>query len=519
MHINQKTKTTLLLSCLAISMLALSSGCRTGGFPKPDLAKLAFWKSENLAFASKDKGTPPPPARHFDPAPITGEQESEIVDLNQDKLQRKFNNDIEEMRAEISAAAKALGTPIRKPYAADTASTENKFAANTKSSFEAATGNVRSKLDGFGDQAKTNLNAAQNDFQAAMNNTTDALGNQFAASRNAATDMTQGWKDKVSLPGMAQSQNNIDSSLAAVKKSLNNANDKLASNLIPESSSAFKSGIGAFGGSLTPMEIDPADKLNQFSSNTRQNGAEVASNANSFSPMRETPMPKSTSELDRVQAQMAEAKRQIEELKKQVAIASQPNSVAPLAQPITPSNSFGPSIPGSPNNSFGTTPPDSMSTYQSAPVERVAQLQSPSFGSQFAAKAAGQSPPTNQLRSNHPLRPQFPQATPQPSATPAYPSTSHGVYQPRSNDFSGNFSPMQAAPEKNKITAPASQVGFQSANSDSMVVTANNAIPPNAGDTAVKIQNHVSDIDIPESVLKGTGSYAPGSVQPLKADK
>lgn len=519
MHINQKTNTTLLLSCLAISMLALSSGCRTGGFPKPDLAKLAFWKSENLAFSSKDKRTPPPPARHFDPAPITGEQESEIVDLNQDRLQRRFNNDIEEMRAEISAAAKALGTPIRKPYSAGTDSIENEFAANTKSSFEATTGNVRSKLNGFGQQAKTELNAAQNDFQAAMNNTTDSMDNQFAATRNAATDMTQGWKDNFSLPGTAPSQNNVDNSLAAVKKSLYYANDKLASNPKPESSNAFKNGIGAFGGSLAPMKNDPADNLNQFSSNTRYNGAEVAQNANSFSPMGESPGTQSTSEQDRVQAQMAEAKRQIEELKKQVAMVSQPKSVTPPAQPSTSSNAFGPWIPNSPNNSFGTIQPDSMSTNQSVPVERVGQLQSPGFGSQFAANAANQSPPTNQLRSNQPLRPQRPRATPQPNAAPNYPSTSHGVYQPRSNDFSGNFSPMQTAPKKNEITAPGSQVDFQTADSDSMVVTANNSVPSNAGDTAAKIQNHVSEIDIPESVLKGTGSYAPGSIQPLRADK
>ena len=129
--------------------------------------------------------------------------------------------------------------------------------------------------------------------------------------------------------------------------------------------------------------------------------------------------------------------------------------------------------------------------------------------------------PSNRLRSNQPLRPEAPnQASPSSSSTPNYPATSHGGYAPRSNDFGGNFSPMhQTTPSQNPSAAPNSQVDFQAGSNRSMVVTANNAIPPNASNSASRIQNHVSEVDIPPSVLTGTGSYAPGSVQPLRSDK
>lgn len=506
MNIHQKTNTMLLLACLAIS-LTVSSGCRSGGFTdsftKPDLSKLKFWESENLMFGAKNTDTPPPPARHFDPAPINAEKESQTVDLDSEKLQRRFKNDIEQMRAEISAATKALETPIRKPYSSDLP-TNDELATNTKSTFEAAAGNVRSKMDGFGGQAKTGLSAAQNNFQAAMRNTTDVTNNDFAAAKTSANDMTQGWKDKVELPGLATGKKTIGDSLASVNKSLNDANDKLAAQARSKVDSAFQQGIGAFGGSLKPINNAAADTKNQFSSI----GATTASKANP--------------ELERVQAQMAEAKQQIEELKKQIAMTSQAKLAEPPAQPVAASNSFGPSNTSPGNYSFGSIPRAAIQPEQSAPVERVAQLQTPNHGSQFPANSVSSSAPANRLRSNQLLRPDTQQqVAPRQGSAPSYPSTSHGGFAPRSNDFGGNFSPTQNknfAPKAN-TTAPGSQVDFQTTDSDSKVVTANNAISPNGGESASQIQNHISEVDIPESILKGSGSYAPGSVQPLQSDK
>lgn len=487
MNIDQKTNTILLLSCLAISMLSLSSGCRTGGFAKPDLSAIQFWKSENLMFGSKKSDSPPPPARHFDPAPIDGEKESEIVDLDGKNMQRRFKNDIEEMRAEISAATKALDTPIRKPYSSGLASNLNEFAAETKSNLDSATGNIRSKLDSLTTQAQTDLSPAQNDFQSAMNNTVDS----------------------------------IDGSLAAVNKSIYDANDKFATEAKSKADNAFKSGIGAFGGSLKPLETAVNDS-NQFASNASQKAAKTSADANGFLPMDDAnSVVKAQPQLELVQAQMADAKRQIAELQKQIAMGSQPNSFAPSTQQAANPNSFGPSIPSQENNSFGTSPIDQMPSTQAAPEARLAQAELPGQGSQFDGNSFSRGMPSNRLRSNQPLRPEAPnQASPSSSSTPNYPATSHGGYAPRSNDFGGNFSPMhQTTPSQNPSAAPNSQVDFQAGSNRSMVVTANNAIPPNASNSASRIQNHVSEVDIPPSVLTGTGSYAPGSVQPLRSDK
>ncbi len=484
MNILRKTKTTLLLSCLAISLLAMSSGCRSGGFTKPELSKLKFWESDKLLFASKKSETPPPPARHFDPAPINGEQKSEIVDLNNEKLQRRFKNDIEDMRAEISAATKALDTPIRKPYSTGLTEGKNEFAANSGSSFEAETGNVRSKLAGAGRSAKAELSAAQNDFQAAMNNTTDSFSNEFASAKDSAAETTQGWKDKFELPAIAQEKNKIDGSLAAVNRSLYDTEDRLSVEAESKAEEAFKSGIGAFGGSLKPLN------------NAVKN---------------------STPELESVQAQMAEARRQIAELKKQVAMAGQPAPLAPIAQRSTGSNSFGPSIPPGGSNSFEAATGTELT---SPPVAQIAQRQMPGFDSQFAASSSSEVTPANRLRSNTMLGASFPsQASRQPVSTPGYPATSHDGFAPKSNDFGGNFSPINNAFQQEAITASGTQVDFQATDNHSMVVTTNNAIAQNANESASQIEDHFSEVDMPESILKGSGSYAPGSVQPLRSEK
>ena len=67
-----------------------------------------------------------------------------------------------------------------------------------------------------------------------------------------------------------------------------------------------------------------------------------------------------------------------------------------------------------------------------------------------------------------------------------------------------------------KVQANA-QVGFESANNQSMVVTTDKAASSSQG--VSKIENFVSEVDVPQAILTGSGSYAPGSVQPLQSSK
>ena len=105
MQLTNKMNATLLASLVAVSVFALT-GCRSGGFTKPELSELAFWKKDGDAMASKS--VPPPPARHFDPAPIRKEManKGEIVNLDGGNLERRFDNNIDEALKDIKTAAK-----------------------------------------------------------------------------------------------------------------------------------------------------------------------------------------------------------------------------------------------------------------------------------------------------------------------------------------------------------------------------------------------------------------------------
>jgi hypothetical protein len=485
MQVNHKTYTTLLLGCVAISVVALS-GCRAGGFQKPNLGKLAFWKAENSTLADKD--IPPPPARHFDPVRINGEPASgEIVELDNQNLRNQFDNDIEQMRSEINQAASAMGNPIRKPYASGNA----ELTPDSDSRYPLGTNKVESKLAEFDSYAKSELNTAQNDFQAAMSNKTQSLNNDFSA-KAASTGVTSGWKEDFPLPsGLSPNK-----SLADISKSIQDANSKVVSGAKTAANSfSFTRQAADLQNAFQP-NLDAVAKANDIKAQVQNKLAQSVKPDNSFaaggslgnSTTQKNP------DLEMAQAQILEAKQQIEELKQQVALANRQATTAPsTAVPST----IGPVTTG---------PIASAQT----PV-RTAQLQIPGFNSNYTGRS--ETEPTNVLRStNQPLRPQMSQPlTPQINDTPGYPSTPHGGFSPQasSNEFSGNsgnFSPLSAT--------PASQVNFQTASDNQMIVTANDA-PASPTGFAGEHQNHVSEIDIPDSVLRGSGSYAPGSVQPL----
>jgi len=536
MYVNQKKNVSFLLTGITIALLAASSGCRTGGFTQPDMGKLAFWKSENSIFASKTQKMPPPPARHFDPAPVNGESATQIA--SNDDNQTRFRNDITEMRAEIDAASKSLSNPIRQPYS-DSTDAVSEFASNSRASFESETGNAKSKLDQFKGEVNSGLSSAQNDFQAAMSSTKDSLASTKNSVSNAITnndfmpsgavaksanDMTQGWKDNLQLPtGIAETKNKIDQSLASVNTAIYDVNGKLA-NSKTSAVNQFKERVSSFQQDLTVPKMNAAAQAsNDFQARIEDKIAQSKTLANEFGSNQLLPPSNSMAttnngigstanqtqpELQMIQAQMEDAKRQIEELKQQIAMTNK----APSQGASTFSN------PNPTGNSFAPV---------GSPGTRVAQLQAPGLGGQpgnqvamssnigaLSGRPTSTQSPLNPLRANEPFQPNTTQPAARP-AEPSYPSTTHGQFAPRGNDFSGNFAPMAPPIGATPTTGGSAQVGFESSTNQSLVVTPNNS--PAVSTSASKIENFVSDVDIPQAILTGSSSFAPGSVQPLRS--
>ena len=473
MQVNQKTYATVFLSCLAISICVLS-GCRAGGFQKPDLGKLTFWKNQETLTAAKD--SPPPPARQFDPSPIEGESSStEIVEMDNKKLKNRFNNDIEQMRVEIKEASKALGEPIRKPYVSETA--ESKSDSGNR--YPLAFNNPQSKLEEFDVTASSGLNAAQNDFQAAMNNAIQPLKNDFSA-KAASTALASGLKTDNGLPaGFSPTK-----SLADVGQAIDEANSKLVSNLNSAAKHSQFQQADDFQNSFQPNS-NVVKRDNVFQAPMQNKMVKSFSPENGFaaSVNDETPKTQPNQKLELMQAQIMEAKQQIEELKQQVALAGRRAATTPAT--------------------IGN-----MKTVETTPSRTAQLFDAPEFSSSYAARS--QTEPSNVLRpANQSIQPQtLVPLSPQVDEFPNYASTPHGEFSPQTpaDQFGGNFSPLS--------TTPASQVNFQKENDEPMVATANDA-PESPSGFDGEIQNHVSEVDIPDSVLRGNGSYAPGSVQPL----
>ncbi len=230
-------------------------------------------------------------------------------------------------------------------------------------------------------------------------------------------------------------------------------------------------------------------------------------------------------ELEKAQAQIELAKQQINELKRQVednarkaaelpatainqasefaaeAVAKPIDHVARLNFPIPPTSA-------SNQNSYpaqaSMSPPRNFSPMQLNPVP-------------LNSNDAGQSP-NNQLRSpsSYSAQPADDGLQRQPVQQPvnAYPSTPHSSF---SNSLSGhtatdgNVQPAGLlSPTINRATQ------FDSSDDQSSVVQASGTSPKlMATSKPLSPAAHVSEIEIPAAVLRGSGSFAPGTVNQL----
>lgn len=490
MQRKNKLNQSLLLSLVAASVIPVL-GCQTGAFSKPDLAKLAFWKKNSDAVAQT---VPPPPARHFDPAPLSdkkSEPPTEVVNLDKSSLARRFNNNPTQALSEIGGTD---NEPIRKPYETGSKSTGNDFAPQVA-------GNVRSmqeELNSFPTSSKQELSAAQQEFQAAMASAKESATRSLSKTKQSSNDFAAGWKDDIELPTGRQPEkktpmpNSFNQSLAAVNQSLSKANQKM-SEVGTNIGNTVKTKTNEFNNQFKKNIGTATKAADNFMTGAKEKLATAAKPLTGFAPPNFAPQGvESTSngasaELDTMQAQVAEAKQQIENLKMQVAEAKRNEVGAQFQpnQPLTPTPQRVAQVPGN----------DFKSTYGS--------------GGSFAPP----SKPANILRPNNPTSPKtkpasLPGVTPvQNGLSPNYPTTPHGGFIPKSSaNNTGNFTPPMAA----------TQVGFNAPRTSQATVKTAESNANGQEGKASRIQNYVSEVNIPDSILNGSGSYAPGSVNALR---
>ncbi len=513
MIVNKNKSLVLLVGCLAISTFAVS-GCRTSGFKKPNLAVLKFWKSPD-AVAAK---TPPPPARYFDPAPMLEEQvanapESETIDLNSQRLNQRLNQT-------VASAADTVNTNVRSL---------NEFAS--------------------GENLNASLTNAQKDFQTAMQDTSKASSSSIRKALESS--QTTQWND-FELPADLESPKSnprLNQSLAGLKKSIYDANGKLVDttadvkNSIMNKLEQTKSSLPIANQFASPTKATaatprPQSKINQFVAATTDKAKQISSltpkNLDSSKPVLPASPPvantfsspfaksapaaasASNEQLKLVQAQVADANRQIEMLKQQLAQTINRNQPkvpsqelqAPVAQPTERLQS-------------NPAPPQAFASTQQAPIARTAQLKTPRFGTTNYSAANYSTPdnsfagtsPTNVLRAAG-EKPQ-PTKTTTTGPTRAFPSTPYGKFAP-DGKFGSTFSPATTQfNQPEQPPQPAASASFQTqvgSADQAMKFQASASSNFHPATAARRIKAHVSDVDIPDSILNGSGSYAPGSV-------
>ena len=196
-----------------------TSGCKSMPFtlpkpslptlPKPNLSKLAFWKSENLM--TKKGNIPKPPSLSFDSSPIRRSVAS---------TKNSASREIQSLRNQISSTKNQLTEPIREPYKYAGKNAVNKFAKNNNLDLSS-----RSKLP-KSDIVDSKITQAQRDFQAALAGSSKAIDNSIGGKFDNLNES----KNEFALPKSIKSAKaNVDKSLMAVNKSLYNAQGNLAS--------------------------------------------------------------------------------------------------------------------------------------------------------------------------------------------------------------------------------------------------------------------------------------------------
>lgn len=436
---------------------------------RPDFSSLAFWKKDQTE-------VPPPPAHHFDPAPANGK----VAETDDVDFQEKFNAIIREAKVQKEAHKK---NPVTRTH--DLGEVDGRNLSKRSPSMSKGD----SKAVSYVPELDSTITQAQQDFSAAIANTKQSLGNSVSASADAATK----WKNDFQLPGkIAAAQTAAAEAKKEFNMTLDNANRSLQSKAAQ--------GQQMLSNSLQPNLDAVANAKNELLGKTVGMANQAA---NTF---KDT----ATQEMGKVQAEVALAQQQIAELKRQVAEAKQQAQVV-----------------ASDSASQAVT---AVSEFAAQPLEHVANLSLPIVNNASAGQNQLQpelpnvsptgnfSPldnqsnglyPNNVLRSdsfvpagssgNRQLQPQSPSEQP----VNQYPSTPHNSFSSRT------LVPQNVQPVSAQTTGSATSFA-----DGSQVVSADFA-QESGEQSHVSSAAHVSDVAIPNAILQGSGSFAPGSVTPL----
>ena len=507
---------------------------------KPDVSKLAFWRSENLM--AKKGNLPKPPSLSFDPSPIKQALASS---------KNAASQEVQSLRGQISETRNKLTEPIREPYKFAAKSAVDKLASNSKLDLK---GDSSRNLFAKPDQVGSKITKAQRDFQAALASSSKAI--EKSAGGKIADLKTKG--NDFALPGSIKAaKTNVDDSLLAVNRSLYNAKGKLASSA-KDSADDASAGLGnATNDQLSMFEQrlkKAAEKAKGAPTELASAASESASNAfadakpgktlsppslptgNMFasksSAVAATPA-SSTDATSEVSSEVAELKAQLATMKLEqqkfmeqqlaatqartavqspAAMPSFQTATAPQATPaarMSAPNEYVANLTARPTQSL---PPASASASNGNPSSAYPQMYPSSAPLRTASSTNNvlSSAPQNVLRRNFsPVASQSPESGSQPvygsqeqSVQPgAYPSTPYGGYGSSSN-YSASAAPTHAAPTRT------AQASFQQNGDSNLVINASTPVEP--------AERHVSEINIPDAVLQGTSNYAPGTVHPLR---
>jgi hypothetical protein len=464
-------------STLAMSIVCLS-GCRSGmpqfsGIKSPDMSKLAFWKAQD------EEKVPPPPAHHFAPAPLGEEKVAE--NSKSSDIQVQFNKIAEAAREQKDKLAREGGS-VSKPYK----------LPDPRAAFQKAATSEKSDIDAKAESAESTIEIAQREFNAAIANSRKGIEDSVAKSSRTVTEASNTWKKDLQLPGqIAKVQNDFSAAQNEFNASMAKVN-----NSIFDSAKGITQNAKQMAGDTLKKTLEPnLSAISQSTSSMLESS--VAAAQNSADKIKA----KGLNEFESAQAQVQAAQQQIADLKEQIA-AAKVKSDEMIVDKTKQATEY-------------------AAAAITKPIDRMAQLdlplaKTPADNTRISPIASGGSnefSSGNRLRSGGNFAPSEDRNQSQPQSQASYPSTPHDSFTPRKmsqNDFGGS------TPSAGMLTPKESASNGNFSPLDKHVV---NASTTNESGIKVSPATHVSEVDIPQNVLTGKSSYAPGSVNALQPIK
>ena len=493
---------------LAGCILALS-GCQTfkSTFDsKPGARSLAFWKK------GSDSVPPPPPAQHLNPS--TTDSFSELANLGDrngiDIDMDEYNRKIDGLQDSVASAAESTfgKEPLRSPYGSGNSGfgfpKDAPGIGAAKNSIDQKLAAAKEKAQTFGTKP---LSDAQNKFNAAIagvkkpldantdfRSPKDILSTRPASEfKNAIAESNSQLKSGLES-SLAAAKKNIalDNKLAKVNQSLYDMHGNLttggnaASKPVADTIDAARQRFGSAVSTVSDKAIEAAKTTTEFGGGFKDKVVAAASELqpplrggdNSFKPA-----------FNKAVAPVANTANKIVESAKQTVAGLGSGPDFPKLQP--PKLEIKPSAPA--NNQFGG------GSFAAAAKTAASE----SFGGNFNRTRVANVTPASSTPSGGTF------------AKPAESGSGLGSSLTKSWNNGSRQSNLKAIEVGPQTSTPGNVLRTAFIRSDEFNAgTANIPAAFDAGRNAAA--SHISDVDIPNKVLSGSGSYAPGSVNKVR---